>query len=281
MSLKRQWKTLKENWLIAIIIIVLILVLSNFNFSSIVSIDPGVVKYEDREFGSGSLGILPYGEDFAPGQDIRKIVYSASVGVEVDSGDFDIAENDFDMAVDRYDAIVLNRNVYADDNDRKTGYYNLRVDVRQLDLLLDDLKDIGEVQSESKDSYDITGNYINLQERYKIEQDKLQRLKGFLSEAETISDKIALNDQIAEQERTVEYLLEALESENERVDYASVSFVLEEEKSDFADITFVTFGELVRSFVTSVAGLLKIIFVLIPYALILWVLWVVFRKRKV
>ncbi|NCO11560.1 hypothetical protein CO038_00375 [Candidatus Pacearchaeota archaeon CG_4_9_14_0_2_um_filter_39_13] len=288
MSLKKQLHVLKENWVLALAVVVLILVISNFNLGNVVQSE----RYLGGDFAikegvgvADSVGLVPgyYGEDFAPGVETRKIVYSASLGVEVERGDFAEAEDEFDSAVAGSGAIVLNRNVntYGEDFDeRQIGYYNLRVDVRNMDALLADLREIGEVQSESKDAYDITGSYVRLEERLRIESEKLARLKTFLNEAESISDKILLNEQIAEQERTIEYLKEALNSEDERVEYATVSFSIEEESSEFANITFVTFGELVRGFVTSLAGLLKLIFVVIPYAVVIFIFWLIFRKRR-
>lgn len=287
MSIKKQLHTVKENWLIALVAIFLILVISNFNFGNVGKL--GSTTYGRdmavQEGAPDSFGIVPgyYGDDFAPGVETRKIVYSASLGVEVERGDFAEAEDEFDSAVAGSGAIVLNRNVntYGENFDeRQIGYYSLRVDVRNMEALLADLREIGEVKSESKDAYDITGSYVRLEERLRIEGEKLARLKTFLNEAESISDKILLNEQIAEQERTIEYLQEALNSEDERIEYATVSFAIEEESSDFANITFVTFGELVRSFIVSLSSLLTLIFVIIPYALVILILWLIFRKRK-
>lgn len=281
LSIGKQLKVLKDNWLIVIALIVMVLLLSNFDISRVVtsqlSSDEGFAK-EDN-----ALGIVPnyFGNDFAPNVETRKIVYSASVNVEVDRGDFLEADDNFESIVRGREGIVLNRNVNSyGESQRKIGYYSLMVDVRNLDALLNDLKEIGEVKGFSKDAYDVTGSYINLEERFKIESEKLIRLKSFLNEATSISDKILLNEQISEQERTIEYLQEALQSQDEQIEYATVSFTLEEEESEFANITFVTFGELVKSFVDSIAELLRLIFILVPYAFIIFVIWIIFRKKK-
>ncbi|NCN98562.1 DUF4349 domain-containing protein [Candidatus Pacearchaeota archaeon] len=282
MTLKKQWKTVKENWLIVLVILALILFLGNFSLDSYSSVSSGgQFIAEDYSRGGGAESIyFPGGDDFAPDVETRRITYYASVSVEIDKGDFAEAEDKFENVVKSGNAIVLNRNVNTYEDERRQGYYSLRVPVDNLEPLLDDLKEIGEVTEFSKDASDITGNYIRLEERLRIEQDKLTRLKEFLLEAEDVSDKVQLNEQIANQESTVEYILESLSRQDQRIEYATVSFNLVEEESDFANITFVTFGELVKSFVNSISGLLKLIFVLIPWIVVLGIIWFFVRKFK-
>ncbi|OIO80246.1 hypothetical protein AUJ84_04345 [Candidatus Pacearchaeota archaeon CG1_02_32_132] len=280
-SIGKQFKVLKDNWLIVIALIFVVLLLSNFRIDNIST--AGVFSTNDASFKEMGAGTVPnyFGNDFAPDVETRKIIYSASVNVEVDKGDFLEVDDKFEGIVRSREGIVLNKNLNSyGESERKIGYYSLRVDVRNLDALLNDLKELGEVKGFSKDAYDVTGSYLGLEERLKIESEKLVRLKSFLNEATSINDKILLNEQISEQERTIEYLQEALQSQDEQIEYATVSFTLEEKESEFANITFVTFGELVKSFVDSIAGLLRLTFVLIPYVFIIFIIWIIFKKKK-
>ena len=88
---------------------------------------------------------------------------------------------------------------------------------------------------------------------------------------------------IFDQERTIKYLEDSLKNIDKQVDYSTIYVTLNEKQSEYANIVFVKFSELVKRFVGSINSLLTLIFVVVPYAVAVAILWVavrVFRKGK-
>jgi len=81
----------------------------------------------------------------------------------------------------------------------------------------------------------------------------------------------------------VKYLQDSLINKDRQVDYSTVSVTLQEERSEYANIVLVTFSRLIRNLVNSFNGLLSLIFMALPYAVIVLLVWVgvrVVRKRR-
>jgi hypothetical protein len=97
--------------------------------------------------------------------------------------------------------------------------------------------------------------------------------------AEKISDKIELNDRIFNQERTIKYLEDSLKNMDQRVDYSTINLNISE-KYSYSNIALVKLSDLVRSFVNSVNALLKFLFVIIPFAIVGWIIYLVSRNKK-
>ena len=88
-------------------------------------------------------------------------------------------------------------------------------------------------------------------------------------EAIIVADRITLNDRIFDQERIIKYMQDAIENMDKTVEYSTIYFSMTEKRSDYADIVFVKFSELVQTFVGSINSMLGIIFVLLPWAIVL------------
>jgi len=85
---------------------------------------------------------------------------------------------------------------------------------------------------------------------------------------------------LTEEERTIKYYEEALENVNNQVSYSTVYLTITEKRSDFANAAFIKFSQIVTSFVDSINSLINLIFVLIPWAIALLIIWLIYRKFK-
>lgn len=282
MTLKKQVKTLKENWLILVLVLVVVVILNGNFFGNGISYSFG------KNMGSITSSqerLIGYGMDagFAPEVEERVKTTTTSLSTEVERGHFSERAETLKMLVGNYNAYLLNEDVRKSDTGfRETYYgsYTIKVDVSEYERFIVDLKNIGEVQSFSENVDDITGQYTDLQIELELEKDKLTRYQNLYKDAEDIEDKITLEGMIASQERTVKYLEDRINNLDKRIDYATVYFSLNEERSEYSSIVFVKLSELVKSFVESVNSLLKLFFVVIPWAIVAWILWFVYRKFK-
>ena len=103
------------------------------------------------------------------------------------------------------------------------------------------------------------------------------------SEAEEVGDKLTLNDRMFDQERRIKSLKQSLESIDTKVEYSTISLTMTEEQSGYANTALVNFSELIKGLVGSFNGLLKLVFVLAPWAIALWIILFVkklIKKKK-
>ena len=294
MTLKDQWKTIKENWLIALLVIVL-LVFSVFGGglgSSVGGIATyksaggyGLTMAESAVAPSYDRGIAPiyYDEGFAPEVQDRKITKTASLSTEVERGTFSSAQSRLKAIITSSDSYLLNENVNKYDQGRKSYYsgsYQIKIDSSKYDSVVSQIKEIGEIQSFSESADDITGRYTDLSSELQAEKARLQRYREMYNEAESVEDKINLNDRIFNQERTVKYLEDAIKSIDQQVSYSTLYVTISEKRSEYADTTLVKLSQLIRNLVGSFNSLLSLVFSLIPYAIAAILVWVVYRAIK-
>jgi len=280
MDLKKQIDTIKNNWLILLLVFVLVVVmngnfLNNFSSSGIEGISKSFAVAESGGFyGSG---------DFAPEVEDRIKTISSNLNTEIERGEFTEAEEKLKNILEDYDSFLLNENVRKSGEgfgETLYGGYTIKVDILEYDQIIVELKGLGEVESFSENIEDITGQYTDLELNLELEKNRLVRYNEMYSEAKDVEDKIELNDRIFNQERTIKYLEDRIDSLDKKVDYATIYFNMNEEQSDYANIVFVKFSGLVRSFVDSANNLLGLLFVVIPWIVFGGIVFWIYRKFR-
>ncbi|MCD4770967.1 DUF4349 domain-containing protein [archaeon] len=291
MGLKKQFATIKENWLMIVLGLVLIVFLSNGSGIVSQSFDSVMTAGDsfDKGYGGGvaseSMNYRSGGsDDFAPETEERKITKSSSLSTEIERGGFSEAEGQLKNIVRSSGAYLLNERVNRNGESWRayySGYYSLKIDTSKYDAVVAQLKEIGEVQSFSENMVDVTGRYEDIEIEIGVEKARLLRYLEMYDEADEVSDKINLNDRIFNQERKIKYLEDSLRNIDNRVDYSSVSFSMSEERSEWIGIVFVKLSDLVRSFVSSINTLLSFIFGFAPWAIAFFIgrwIWKKFKK---
>ncbi|HLD00114.1 MAG TPA: DUF4349 domain-containing protein [Candidatus Nanoarchaeia archaeon] len=286
MSIKDQFKTIKNNWLITLLII-LVLVMPLFSNSGLIqTYSTGALgdSYATEE-SAYAKGIPSPGYDsgFAPESADRKITTALSLASEIKRGEFKAAEDKLKSIISSTKSFLLNENVnrYGEGlSGYYYGTYQLKVETAEYSAVVSQFKELGEVTSFNENKQDITESYTNLQIELTVEKERLARYKSMYAEAQDINDKINLNDRIFEQERTIKYLEDSLRNVDERVDYSAVYLTLVEKQSVYLNIGVVKLSQLIRSLVNSFNTLLTMLFVALPYGIIILLGWWVVRKVK-
>ncbi len=292
MTIKNQWKTVKENWLLVVVLLVLVSlpffsVNSGMSISSLTKVGYSEGMMEDMammvEPAVFRGGGVYYDSNFAPEVEERKITKSASLSSEVERGEFSAAETKLKAIITSTDSILLNENVYKSGTGMTSylnGNYQLKVEADKYAAVISQLKDLGEVQSFSESGQDITGRYTDLVADLDAEKSRLARYKEMYNKAVDVEDKIQLTDRIFNTERTINYYEEALENMDKRVDYSTISVNLREESSGYIGVTLVKFSQLIRQLVNSFNSLLSLLFWALPYALAGLLVWWGYRRFK-
>ncbi|NQU98655.1 DUF4349 domain-containing protein [Candidatus Woesearchaeota archaeon] len=287
MALKNQFLKLKDNWLLILVVVV---ILGAFSFtgggsnllkSVSYGADMGIAESVAYARGVPSPGY----DSFAPEVEERKITKTASLTTEIERGEYDDAEAKLKAIVTSSDSYLLSDSVSRHGEGWKqyrTGYYSFKVETDKYGAVLTQLKEIGEVQSFNENANDITGTYTDTETQLALEKERLERYQEMYAEATDVEDKINLNDRIFNQERTIKYYEDYLENLDKRVDYSTVSVSLREEASGYANVAFVKFSELVNKLVNSINSLFKLLFYVVPWAVVIWIIWLIskpFRKK--
>ncbi|PIN73700.1 hypothetical protein COV20_05765 [Candidatus Woesearchaeota archaeon CG10_big_fil_rev_8_21_14_0_10_45_16] len=286
MTIKKQLLKLKENWLLVLVVLVLLFLPAFSPIASTESLfrnsaydDSFAVKGMVAESAPG----IYYGGDFAPDVEERKITKSSSLSLETERGEFDLAETRLKDIVKSTDSFILNENRQKYGQGREayfSGYYSLKVETDKYDSIISQLKELGEVTSFNENQQDVTGSYTNTQVELEVERARLLRYQQMYLEATDVNDKINLNDRIFNQERTIKYLEDSLKRVDQRIEYTTVSVNLMEKQSAYSNIVFVKFSELVRKLVSSINSIFSLLFVLVPYAIIALIVWLIVRRVR-
>ena len=282
MALKNQFQKLKENWLLLALVVVVLVVFSGLNptqtFTNKIAMDESVGLTASR-----SSSFVPYYDNFAPEAAQRFITKTSSLSTEIKRNTFQETDSKVKDLTKGFNAIIINENQNKN-GEGKTSYlsssYTMKVETSKYDSLVSQLKTIGEITYFNENSDDITEQKLDLQTSLEAERERLARYKQLLETAQTTQEKIELTDKIFEEERTIKYYEEALENVNNQVSYSTVYLTITEKRSDFANAAFIKFSQIVTSFVDSINSLINLIFVLIPWAIALLIIWLIYRKFK-
>jgi hypothetical protein len=290
--IKEQLNKLKENWLIIVLILVLFVFMSGAGqiANTVSQVSRGyapVMESLDYSVGMAkSSGYYNSNNDFAPEEDNRKITKTTSMTTEVERGTFNEAEEKLKSVLTSSDSFLLNENVNRYGVKRTayySGSYQIKVETKKYDSVVAQLKELGEVKSFNENARDITGSYTDTVTEIALEKERLIRYEQMYAEAKDINDKINLNDRIFNQERRVRYLEESLDNMNKKIDYSTIYLTITEQRSNYASVVLVKFSELVRSLVSSFNNLIKLVVVLIPWAIaaliIGWIVRIVKRRK--
>lgn len=289
MAIKDQISKLKENWLIVAVVLIAFIAFSGISDkispSSIGSYSDSTEKqYASNSYERLSMtsSIVPgYSEGFAPETQERAITKSASISTEVERNEFQENSESIKSLIKQNNAILLNENVNEYESGRKsylTGYYQIKIETSKYDSLVNELKNIGEIKSFSENADDITKRKVDAESTLEAEKERLARYNQMYNEAVSVSDKIELSDRIFNQERTIKYYEEELSNIDNQVSYSTISLTITEKQSDYANTIFVKFSDLVNSFLESLNNLLKFFVVILPWAVIAFILYLLYRR---
>jgi hypothetical protein len=291
MTLKKQWSTLKDNWLLVGLVLIVLCaalfmrpvgVFTANSFAGDMAQDgyypsPSAVSME-----RGSLPYMPYDESFAPEVTERQQTKSASLTSEIDRGEFTTAQNRIQSILTANNAIILSENSNKHGKGvgaYEQGWYQVKIPVNTFDNTVAQLRAVGEVQSYNENVQDITEQFESVDTRIETEKARLARFQELFDSATRVEDRIQLADRIFELERTIKYLEESKSTLGERVSYSTLSISITEKQSGYANIAVVTFAQLTHTLVDSFNTLVQLAIMLLPWALV--ALLVVFVWKRV
>jgi hypothetical protein len=118
----------------------------------------------------------------------------------------------------------------------------VRVPEQEFETAIKRFSKLGDVQSVSTSSEDVTSQFVDLQARLRHFRAVERRLVGFLQETTTVNQMLAVQDRIDEVQLTIEGLTAQLKSMREQTTYGTLSVYLSEKDTSAAVQPGNTFG---------------------------------------
>jgi hypothetical protein len=153
----------------------------------------------------------------------RQVIYQATVSLEV---------NTVPSALTQVQTLAKSLGGWVDNISSYGGQtqtqatITIRVPQDQFFTALDNLQNLGTVQSQNVSSQDVTEQYIDLEARLKSSQLEKQSLQALLDKVATVNDEILIQGQLTQVESQIESLQGQINYIQNRVDMASITVTL-------------------------------------------------------
>ena len=161
----------------------------------------------------------------------RKLIYTADYSISTDS--FDEDYNKVLELMEKYGGYLESEYTYGSepktsyDYGRSSSLY-LRIPVDNYDAFLNDVSNVGELESKNISSEDISERYYDIDARIKLLEERKARLEEYMAAADNVEDMMAVESQISD----VLYELDSLKSDKKsidgRIEYSQVTVNLRE-----------------------------------------------------
>ncbi len=291
MTIKEQLNKLKENWLLILLVIILLgamlliqpaniprLNLSSYAGNDGIAAESGI-NYK-MAASSYSYYPQPATDNFAPGEQNRKITKAAYMSSEVKQGTFKDAETKLKAIITTANAYLLNENVNTENQNEYSllyGNYQIKVESSKCDAIITQLKEIGKVISFNQIITDITGQTKSIEIELAVEKERLTKFQDLYNNAKTTQEKLDITDRIFNQERTIKYYEDALKNKDQQVQYSTIDVTITEKQSEYQNVIFIKFSELIQKLVLSINELLSLLFILLPYAIVIGLVYLIIK----
>lgn len=226
-----------------------------------------------RELDLGTV-LLPTGPS---------VIKYGDLGVVVEVGGFGAALEEANAVAARYGGFVLSTSVTG--GERKSGYISIRVRAADFDRAMGDLRDLGEVESESVSGQDVGLQVVDLRARLDAWEAQRDVLLKLLDEARTVSDILKVQVELQNVQTNIEQLTAELTYLEDQVSLSTISVYLREpgatdeidEGPRFGD----AWRQMVEAFLTITFAMIVGLGYVVPIAIVLAaIVWGVRRYRR-
>lgn len=224
----------------------------------------------------------------------RKIIKNADLMLRVDDYEQTVAE--IKQQLIPLNGYLANESINArDDQGNISGYLRIRLPHEHFDSFIDSLGTLGKLRNSNIYTQNVTEEFVDVESRLKVMQQKEERLLAILDKAGQLADILAVENELAHTRAEIESLVGRLRYLNNRVDYSTISLNLEQvavptQNLSAGGLTGV-FGRAVEAFIISINSLLVglgklIVFifaalpVLILIVLIFFIIWRIYKKKR-
>lgn len=222
----------------------------------------------------------------------EKVITTVSVSME--TKEFMDTTDKLNELITKYKGYVENSNIYYNNyiehSGLKSSHHSIRIPKENLNQFVKELKEIGNVISESTSKEDISKTYRDTESRLRVLETKEKRILALLDKAEKMEDIIALENQLSSIIYEKENLTINIKDMDDKVDYSTVYFELREvaklsskdnNKTPFFTKIANAFKDSLYFFVSNIENLVISLIYFLPYVVIIGVVvYILLRFRK-
>jgi hypothetical protein len=236
---------------------------------------------EDSAGGAGTLAAPTGSALMGP-----KVVRNADLDIEIGRGTFNQAWARATAVASRHGGFVMSSSTEQVEGRLGRGTVTLRVPSAKMDAALADLRRLGTVLREGANADDISAPFVDVEARLKALQAQETQLLEILRRASNISDVLEVRTRLAEVRGEIESLKAQKAQMQQQVDLATITATLHEPGAEGSTEPPGPLGDAwdagLRTAARTLAGLLVVLGVLLPLALVAGLIWGGFRvvRRK-
>jgi len=180
---------------------------------------------------TGGGGSVTYTPDQVPQVEGPKVIRQAQLSVTVKAGAFDSTLADVRSLVQLQGGFIAGTDAQSNPafNDQiRTGVITFMVPAEKFDNTIDQLAKLGKVQNEHITGQDVSAQYVDLQARLANAEAQRNAMIALLKRAQSISDIIAVQNQLGQITQTIEQLKGQINYFDHNTAYSSVSVTITE-----------------------------------------------------
>ncbi|MFM1916614.1 MAG: hypothetical protein RJB01_129 [Actinomycetota bacterium] len=176
---------------------------------------------ESTVVDAGAMNDAPMGAERT--QVEQQVITSAYVDIRVS----DVSESldALKAAISAYDGTIANEALTQYDGDQQATL-TARIPQANLSAFLEDIDAVGQVESRSINSTDVTMQVVDVQARLDALEASLTRLRALQAQADTIADLVAIEAELANRQAERDSLVSQLEYLSDQVAMSTVNFTL-------------------------------------------------------
>ncbi len=213
-------------------------------------------------------------------EDESRIIKNANMDLEVEN--FQNSINNINEIFKNNNVIILRESFSKNYNDLDQVNYNLKVNSKNLEQIINKLKLMGEVKYLTINSNDVQKSFEDYSDRKQRYLTQIEKYKKMLNSSKlTIEDEIKIQQRIDSLEDSLFYIEKRINNIDEDVKYSNIYLTIQEKPTLIEKSNFLNFEELVNLFLNSIANGFNFIIKLLGYTLpyiIIFGLYLLFRK---
>jgi hypothetical protein len=220
------------------------------------------------------------------------VIRQAQLSITVGNGTFDSKLADVRALVEDQGGYIAGTDAQANPvNDQpsqiRTGVISFMVPAAHFDAAIDALAKVGKVENEHISGTDVSAQYVDLRARLANAEAQRNAMLALLAQARTISDIIAVQNQIGQITGQIEQLKGQIQYLDDNTSYSSVSVTLTESGAPAPSTPSDSWGfatalnEAAHNFVTTINYVVSALGALGPLVIVAGLGYLVWRRRKV
>lgn len=218
----------------------------------------------------------------------RKVIKTSNLDLEIESGTFDDNILKISNLAEKNGGFVSNSESYSDaEGNLSSGRITIRVPAEKFDFILDEIKNIGKVQSINISGQDVTEEYVDLESRLRNLEKQEEVLLDLMAQSKDVEDSIQVQRELSNVQGDIEVIKGRMNYIDNMVSFSTIEVYLSEPSaiktsSGWGFLDALKRGA--RGAINVLNGLITALIIISPVlvfvAIIVIIVWAIIRARK-